>query len=498
MGQKVHPRTAGWKSKYFEKKSKDNGSHIAKNINIRKFVVHFLKNLGLKVHFCKLGYLTEQLNIFVGYTKNNKLFDGALMYPRKRRKVKKYRFQLKRAKIKAKLTKKLLKIKGTIKAKLTKKLLKIKAIKAKIKAFKAKIRAIRTKIRAIRAKLSKKLLKTCFKKLIFTLILHSAFQSARLLISSNPTYKIPLSYQKEQLMLITGGSDTPVKKLENKRMSTGALNWGGYALISLFTKSSNTTKKYFFSKLYLNLFKVALKKSFLFIKTSNILQKKLNHKGKQKTKCNYKFTKVFFKSFTFFLSQNLKISLILKCLNKNLKRALPKASIRTLSKKASSISRFNRNKFFNEGANLMFLMSSKKELAEILASYITTSIKNFKKHKLFLKFIKKGLYCFAKRQSTVIKAIKIQLKGRINGADRARSYVIKVGKRVSLLTLGSRINYFESTAFTPDGTLSVKVWVRYYKKLNQFRSKKSIKVNNAYFTTKNKIQKNKKREISKT
>ena len=57
-----------------------------------------------------------------------------------------------------------------------------------------------------------------------------------------------------------------------------------------------------------------------------------------------------------------------------------------------------------------------------------------------------------------IKGVKILIKGRINNAARSQTRIIKLGK-ISLISQSSNINYSESTAFTSNGTIGIKVWI---------------------------------------
>lgn len=76
MGQKTNPnifrlsRTGNWDSSYIEKKSTDFSFHQIKDLEVRKFIVSFLKKYGLNVHTLKLNYLNNNLNILIWYTKN--------------------------------------------------------------------------------------------------------------------------------------------------------------------------------------------------------------------------------------------------------------------------------------------------------------------------------------------------------------------------------------------------------------------------------------------
>lgn len=56
------------------------------------------------------------------------------------------------------------------------------------------------------------------------------------------------------------------------------------------------------------------------------------------------------------------------------------------------------------------------------------------------------------------EGIKIQLAGRLNGAEIARTELYKEG-RIPLQTLRANIDYAQSTAHTTFGAIGVKVWV---------------------------------------
>jgi small subunit ribosomal protein S3 len=63
-----------------------------------------------------------------------------------------------------------------------------------------------------------------------------------------------------------------------------------------------------------------------------------------------------------------------------------------------------------------------------------------------------------KAQKANIKGIKIQVAGRLNGAEIARSEWIREG-RVPLQTLRADIDYATKEAFTIYGILGIKVWL---------------------------------------
>ena len=73
----------------------------------------------------------------------------------------------------------------------------------------------------------------------------------------------------------------------------------------------------------------------------------------------------------------------------------------------------------------------------------------------FRRAIKNALQ---RSQKKNVKGIKIQVSGRLNGADIARSEWIREG-RVPLQTLRAKIDYATKEAHTIYGVIGVKVWL---------------------------------------
>ena len=61
-------------------------------------------------------------------------------------------------------------------------------------------------------------------------------------------------------------------------------------------------------------------------------------------------------------------------------------------------------------------------------------------------------------RSPGVKGVKIQLAGRLNGAEIARTEWVRAG-RVPLQTLRANIDYCYKTAQTIYGIIGVKVWI---------------------------------------
>jgi small subunit ribosomal protein S3 len=64
----------------------------------------------------------------------------------------------------------------------------------------------------------------------------------------------------------------------------------------------------------------------------------------------------------------------------------------------------------------------------------------------------------AKTQETNIKGIKIQIAGRVNGAEIARTEWLREG-RVPLQTMRADIDFSYKTAQTIYGILGIKIWL---------------------------------------
>jgi small subunit ribosomal protein S3 len=79
--------------------------------------------------------------------------------------------------------------------------------------------------------------------------------------------------------------------------------------------------------------------------------------------------------------------------------------------------------------------------------------------------------CMKKALQEVMKAgalgVKIQISGRLSGAEIARSESVKDGK-IPLHTISADIDYATSEALTTYGILGVKVWI--YNQSNQFEA----------------------------
>jgi hypothetical protein len=218
------------------------------------------------------------------------------------------------------------------------------------------------------------------------------------------------------------------------------------------------------------------RKKFFGDKTISL--RKFQEERKKKNKVNllsYKFNKnqtVCLKEFQEILLENLakytknKINICITLQNLNNTKQLSQNQIRDFKNTFKQLRKFVKNSFFKEAINILSINVLKRKSAKLLAEFIsdqfrlnqlkTDQIAISRKDNYFLGFLKQSIKLLAKSEISGLTGIKIVIKGRFNRAPRARSVIIQFGK-FSLQSFDSKIDYFQSTAYTVNGTFGVKV-----------------------------------------
>lgn len=109
--------------------------------------------------------------------------------------------------------------------------------------------------------------------------------------------------------------------------------------------------------------------------------------------------------------------------------------------------------------------------ASLIAEFITQQLE---KRIAFRRAVRQGVQ---RSQKANVQGIKVQISGRLNGAEIARSEWIREG-RVPLQTLRADIDYSYKTAQTIYGILGVKVWLFKGEKLPLSKMNINTNVNN--------------------
>jgi ribosomal protein S3 len=169
------------------------------------------------------------------------------------------------------------------------------------------------------------------------------------------------------------------------------------------------------------------------------------------------FLNQLLEGLSLFTGKKLDIFTTFQQLNETIKPKLDKKKVQLLKKSLAQLRKYSRNDFFKDGVNLMYTCTTQPDSSELLAQFVANQLKKQKRHNFFLRFLKTTLTLFSNKAFSKLKGIKIKVKGRLNGAPRARHKTIKIGN-VPVLTLSSDLSYAETVSFTPNGTFGVKVW----------------------------------------
>jgi ribosomal protein S3 len=193
----------------------------------------------------------------------------------------------------------------------------------------------------------------------------------------------------------------------------------------------------------------------------NLLASKLD---KNQTISLKEFQEVLLESLARYTKNKIDISITLQNLNST--KQLSRNQIKDFRVTFKQLRKFVRNSFFKEAINILFITVIKRKSAKLLAEFIsdqfrlnqlkTDQIAISRKDNYFLGFLKQSLKLLITSEVSSLTGIKIVIKGRFNRAPRARSVILQFGK-FSLQSFDSKIDYFQSTAYTINGTFGIKV-----------------------------------------
>jgi ribosomal protein S3 len=123
------------------------------------------------------------------------------------------------------------------------------------------------------------------------------------------------------------------------------------------------------------------------------------------------------------------------------------------------LKRFLKDPLFKELIKALFVAITERNSAKLIAESISRYFaKQKKRHGFLLFLLKKTLRSLISSEFSVIKGVKITISGRFNGAQRSNKKILKINS-IPLQSFNSTISYHESTAYTPNGTFGIKVWI---------------------------------------
>lgn len=182
------------------------------------------------------------------------------------------------------------------------------------------------------------------------------------------------------------------------------------------------------------------------------------------------FQEILVESLIKYTKKKVDISVTLQSLNRH--KQLSYNQLKGLKRIFKQLKKFVKNSFFKEAVNILFISILKRKSAKLLAEFISDQFRLNqlrtdqrtipRKDNYFLGFIKQAILLFIKCETSCLTGIKIAIKGRFNRAPRARTTKIHFGK-FSLQSFRSKVDYYQSTAYTINGTFGVKVWLCEYE-----------------------------------
>ena len=159
-----------------------------------------------------------------------------------------------------------------------------------------------------------------------------------------------------------------------------------------------------------------------------------------------------------FLNKNYKIKVIVQNINKGASVRLTNSEALEFRKLITQLRYYSKAAFFKEAVNILLSLVKNQSSAKIFSDFIALKLSYMKRHNYFINFLKRSLNLVIGLKFSCIKGVKIKIKGRFNGAPRAKLKLIQVGE-IPLQTLKTKVSYYCSTSFTPNGTFGVQLWI---------------------------------------
>jgi len=179
-----------------------------------------------------------------------------------------------------------------------------------------------------------------------------------------------------------------------------------------------------------------------------------------------KFQDILLESLIKYTKNKIDVSVTLQNLNRY--KQLSYTQVESLKILFRQLRKYVRNSFFKEAINVLFITILKRKSAKLLADFISDQFRLnqlrtdqrtiSRKDNYFLGFLKQVIMLFLKWEISGLTGINITIKGRFNRAPRAKTTKLRFGK-FSLQSFNSKVDYYQSTAYTPNGTFGVKVWL---------------------------------------
>ena len=225
---------------------------------------------------------------------------------------------------------------------------------------------------------------------------------------------------------------------------------------------------YFSTKISSRLFKIKKTKK----KKELFFSKRPGSVLKRKKFLNYKFLNkdIFIKRNNFinkiisclslYLNHKYNIKVVLNNLNKGLSFRISNKESFLFRKSMLKLRFYMQSDFFIESMNILLYSVRQKKAAKLLSEFLALRFSILKKHNFFLTFIRRSLLNLVNSHYSIIKGIKIKIKGRFNGAPRSKTRMFKINN-LPAQTFKTALDYYQSVSYNNNGTFGIKVWISY-------------------------------------
>jgi len=165
--------------------------------------------------------------------------------------------------------------------------------------------------------------------------------------------------------------------------------------------------------------------------------------------------KLLIKIISKFFYENTKIIVFVDYANKqfNIKGKKRKE----LKKNLVGLRRYKKQDFFQEGVQATLAVSKTLNSSTVFVKFLLKYLQTSKKINVLVKFLQKIFQFLIESPNYPITGIRLKIKGRINGANRARTRILVVGD-VASHSVKTNLKYLSAHTQNRKGSLGVKMW----------------------------------------
>jgi ribosomal protein S3 len=243
-----------------------------------------------------------------------------------------------------------------------------------------------------------------------------------------------------------------VKKILNKKFR--------HKMYTTIFDSMRVKKKVFY---YVSLLEKHLKKNLISMPFNK--NNLLNDYGKSSSYFNANthlknsFLNCLYENMYIFFGKEVNINLVLCQQNESVNEFFERKKLKILKKKIYALKWYSKETYYKESLIILLLTLKSTNASKFLAEFIANKIGYVKNQQSFFNFLKQVLKIFNNNFFKNKKNVQIEISGRINGRARSKKRIINVGNKINKISVSAPTDFHETTAFSKDGTLGVKVWI---------------------------------------